>query len=72
MTIQAPPAEAPTPVVNPSRESHARRFRGLGWGFLIKLALMALVNAFGIMTAISAWSAESWICLLYTSPSPRD
>ena len=63
MTIQAPPAEAPTPVVNPSRESHARRFRGLGWGFLIKLALMALVNAFGIMTAISAWSAESWIVL---------
>lgn len=63
MTIQAPPAEAPTPVVKPSRESHARRFRGLGWGFLIKLALMALVNAFGIMTAISAWSAESWIVL---------
>ena len=63
MTIQAPPTEAPTPVVTPSRESHARRFRGLGWGFLIKLALMALVNAFGIMTAISAWSAESWIVL---------
>ncbi len=63
MTIQAPPAEAPTPVVKPSRESHALRFRGLGWGFLIKLALMALVNAFGIMTAISAWSAESWIVL---------
>lgn len=63
MTIQAPPAEAPTPEVKPSRESHARRFRGLGWGFLIKLALMALVNAFGIMTAISAWSAESWIVL---------
>lgn len=63
MTIQAPPTEAPTPVVAPSRESHARRFRGLGWGFLIKLALMALVNAFGIMTAISAWSAESWIVL---------
>jgi arabinogalactan oligomer/maltooligosaccharide transport system permease protein len=63
MTIQAPPAEAPTPVVKPSRESQARRFRGLGWGFLIKLALMALVNAFGIMTAISAWSAESWIVL---------
>lgn len=63
MTIQAPPTQAPTPVVKPSRESHARRFRGLGWGFLLKLALMALVNAFGIMTAISAWSAESWIVL---------
>lgn len=63
MTIQAPPTQAPTPVVKPSRESHARRFRGLGWGFLLKLALMALVNAFGIMTAISAWRAESWIVL---------
>ncbi|MCS3442736.1 ABC transporter permease subunit [Microbacterium phyllosphaerae] len=63
MTIQAPPTQAPTPVVKPSRESHAHRFRGLGWGFLIKLALMALVNAFGIMTTISAWSAESWIVL---------
>lgn len=63
MTNQAPPTQAPTPVVTSSRESHARRFRGLGAGFLIKLALMALVNAFGIMTAISAWSAESWIVL---------
>lgn len=65
MTIQAPPTSAPppTPVVKPSRESHARAFRGLGWGFLIKLGLMALVNAFGIMTAISAWSAQSWIVL---------
>lgn len=64
MTIQAPPTQAPTPVVKPSRESHARGFRGLGWGFLIKLALMALVNAFGIMTVISAWSAESWTVLV--------
>lgn len=63
MTIQAPPAQAPTPRLTPSRESHARRFRGLGWGFLIKLALMALVNAFGIMTVISAWSAQSWVVL---------
>ncbi len=65
MTIQAPPTSAPppTPVVKPSRESHARAFRGLGWGFLIKLGLMALVNAFGIMTAISAWSAQSWSVL---------
>ncbi|WP_350350332.1 ABC transporter permease subunit [Microbacterium sp. A8/3-1] len=63
MTIQAPPAQAPVPRLTPSRESHARRFAGLGWGFLIKLALMALVNAFGIMTAISAWSAQSWVVL---------
>lgn len=63
MTIQAPPTQAPAPRLAPTRESHARRFRGLGWGFLIKLALMALVNAFGIMTVISAWSAQSWVVL---------
>lgn len=63
MTIQAPPTQTPSPRLTPTRESHARRFRGLGWGFLIKLALMALVNAFGIMTAISAWSAQSWVVL---------
>jgi arabinogalactan oligomer/maltooligosaccharide transport system permease protein len=57
MSTTAPPA------MTPARESHARGFRGLGWGFLIKLALMALVNAFGIMTAISAWNARSWIVL---------
>jgi arabinogalactan oligomer/maltooligosaccharide transport system permease protein len=63
MTIQAPPTQTPSPRLTPTRESHARRFRGLGWGFLIKLALMALVNAFGIMTVISAWSAQSWVVL---------
>jgi arabinogalactan oligomer/maltooligosaccharide transport system permease protein len=63
MTIQAPPTQTPSPRLTPTRESHARRFRGVGWGFLIKLALMALVNAFGIMTAISAWSAQSWVVL---------
>lgn len=52
-----------SPAKGPVRESHARRFTGLGGGFLIKLALMALVNAFGIMTVISAWSAQSWIVL---------
>ncbi|KJL31111.1 ABC transporter permease subunit [Microbacterium oxydans] len=63
MTIQAPPTQTPSSRLTPTRESHARRFRGLGWGFLIKLALMALVNAFGIMTVISAWSAQSWVVL---------
>lgn len=63
MTIQAPPAPTPAPRLRTTRESHARGFRGLGWGFLLKLALMALVNAFGIMTAISAWTAESWVVL---------
>src|SRR3954447_7517451 len=47
----------------PLRDSHATRWRGPGWGFIIKLVLMALVNAFGILTAISAWRAESWVVL---------
>lgn len=65
MSTQAPPQSAPdqsTPA--PLRESHAQRWRGPGWGFLVKLILMALVNAFGIMTVISAWRAESWIVLV--------
>lgn len=44
-------------------ESHARRFRGIGAGFVIKLVLMALINAFGVMTAIAAWRVESWVVL---------
>lgn len=57
--------EAPTRTADPAppRESHAKRSRGPGWGFIVKLALLALVNAFGILTAISAWRAESWIVL---------
>lgn len=55
MSTKTPPAV--------TSESHARRWRGPGWGFLVKLALMALVNAFGVMTAIAAWRAESWIVL---------
>ncbi|WP_194421312.1 ABC transporter permease subunit [Microbacterium abyssi] len=65
------PTETPTEIDTatsrraPSavRESHARRWRGFGWGFIVKLALMALINAFGIMTAIAAWRVESWIVL---------
>lgn len=60
MTTQAP---APPAASAPRGESHARRWRGPGWGFLVKLALMALVNAFGVMTAIAAIRAESWIVL---------
>ena len=55
MSTKTPPAV--------TSESHARRWRGRGWGFIVKLVLMALVNAFGVMTAISAWRAESWIVL---------
>ena len=63
MSTQAPTTDTARPEPAARRDSHARRWRGLGWGFLVKLALMALVNAFGILTAISAWRAESWIVL---------
>ncbi|QAY60052.1 ABC transporter permease subunit [Microbacterium protaetiae] len=42
-------------------EALARRWDGLGWGFLVKLVLMALVNAMGILAAIQAFRAESWL-----------
>ncbi|REJ05192.1 ABC transporter permease subunit [Microbacterium bovistercoris] len=63
MPTQAPPTQAATPQAPPRQESHARSFRGPGWGFLTKLVLMALINAFGVMTAIAAWRVESWIVL---------
>lgn len=47
----------------PVRESHARRWRGLGWGFLVKLLLMALVNAIGLAAILSALNAQSWVIL---------
>ncbi len=44
-------------------ESHARGWRGVGWGFVVKLVLMALINAFGIAAILSALRAESWVIL---------
>ena len=44
-------------------ESHARGWGGLGWGFVAKLVLMALVNALGVAVILAAWGAESWIIL---------
>jgi arabinogalactan oligomer/maltooligosaccharide transport system permease protein len=44
-------------------DSHARGWRGRGLGFLVKLALMALVNALGLAAIISAIGAESWLIL---------
>ncbi|MFF2488180.1 ABC transporter permease subunit [Microbacterium sp. NPDC058062] len=60
MTVDAPTLPQ-APAETPPRESHARRWRGPGWGFLAKLALMALVNAFGVMTLLSAFRVESWV-----------
>ncbi|WP_084101803.1 ABC transporter permease subunit [Demequina sp. NBRC 110051] len=45
------------------RESHARRWSGLGGGFIAKLLLMALVNALALTIIMSAWNAEAWAIL---------
>ncbi|GIG55284.1 ABC transporter permease subunit [Demequina activiva] len=42
------------------QESHARRWRGLGWGFVAKLLMMALVNALGLSLILSALNVEAW------------
>jgi arabinogalactan oligomer/maltooligosaccharide transport system permease protein len=57
----SPPGDDRTP--RRSGESHARGWRGLGWGFIVKLILVALVNAFGVMVVISAFRVESWFIL---------
>jgi arabinogalactan oligomer/maltooligosaccharide transport system permease protein len=49
--------------VRPGGTSHARSWSGRGAGFLVKLLLMALVNALGIAAVLAAWSAESWVVL---------
>ncbi|MHA6512910.1 hypothetical protein [Tessaracoccus sp. Z1128] len=47
----------------PRSEPHARAWRGLGGGFVVKLLLMGVVNAFGISVILSAWQVESWVIL---------
>ncbi|TQL03184.1 ABC transporter permease subunit [Cellulomonas sp. SLBN-39] len=42
------------------REPHARRWDGTGWGFLVKLALMAVVNAVGVGVVWAAWVQGAW------------
>ncbi len=48
----------------PMRVSHARNWRGFGWGFVAKLLLMMVVNAFGVTALLTAWSAEQWTFLI--------
>lgn len=45
------------------QESHARGWRGLGWGFIAKLLMMALVNALGITVIMAAYGVEAWVIL---------
>lgn len=44
------------PATTAVRDSHARSF---GPGFLVKLALIALIDAFGVYVVLSAWAEES-------------
>jgi len=48
------------PASSPPNTPHARRWTGIGWGFIAKLALMMLVNAFGLAAILSAANAEAW------------
>lgn len=68
MTVSQGLTSHPTktgPESEPPRklESHARAWNGFGWGFVVKLVIMALVNALGVMAIISAFRAESWLIL---------
>lgn len=60
MTVDTPTRTSATAPASPG-ESHARRWSGFGWGFLVKLALMALVNAFGLMAIMTAFQLASWV-----------
>ncbi|MDT0165342.1 ABC transporter permease subunit [Actinotalea sp. AC32] len=49
--------EQPPAAGTPRRTSHARDF---GRGFVVKLILMALVNALGVYVVLAAWGEESY------------
>ncbi len=52
-----------TEVPAPPAESPARSWKGIGWGFIVKLMLMMLVNAVGLAIIMSAWGIEQWTIL---------
>lgn len=43
-----------------TRLSHARAWHGTGWGFVVKLVMMAAVNAVGLAIVWSAYVEGSW------------
>lgn len=55
-TVVAPPSE-PQPRRRSAADGHARSW---GAGFIAKLVLMAIINAFAIYVLISAYSIRSW------------
>lgn len=61
-TAGGAPPDAGRP--EPRTESHARGWHGMGWGFVVKLVLMALINAVGIAVAWAAWDVGSWGVLI--------
>lgn len=48
----------------PLEPQHAHS-RGFGVGFVVKLVLMALINAFGLFGILAAWAAGSWGILAF-------
>src|SRR5699024_12794600 len=44
-------------------ESHARTWTGPGWGFVVKLLIMMVINAIGVLAIMSAYAAGSWVVL---------
>ncbi|MFS0703582.1 ABC transporter permease subunit [Cellulomonas sp. 179-A 9B4 NHS] len=60
MSTQATHAPAEPGTGTGAPEPHARRWDGRGGGFLVKLALMALVNAVGASILWAAYAQESW------------
>ena len=61
-TGEAAPPQEEQPDKRP-RDAHARRWNGRGWGFIVKLVVMMIVNAAGLAAIISALRVESWVIL---------
>ena len=61
-TGEAAPPREEQPDKRP-RDAHARRWNGRGWGFIVKLVVMMIVNAAGLAAIISALRVESWVIL---------
>lgn len=57
----APDAERPVPA--PAPLSRRRRGSARGWGFGVKIALLAVVNALGLAAILAALRTESWVIL---------
>ncbi|MBX9245573.1 ABC transporter permease subunit [Actinotalea ferrariae] len=55
--------QAPQRARGTATESHARSWRGPGWGFVAKLLVMMLINAFGVTAILSAYQVGAWVVL---------